>query len=120
MSKTTDALQTSRPSGNIEMISVTVLEAKPEEFMDDALKHAKSLCEEHEISFESPRRIRRKHIFGDGGKDVRLLYEDDLRLTMFSLIDRVTAGILERFQQLQSLAQKYTFLRPEVMLSSDD
>ncbi|GFT79910.1 hypothetical protein TNCV_4598181 [Trichonephila clavipes] len=34
---------------------------------------------ELEISFEPPRRIRRKHIFGDGSKDVQLSYEDDLR-----------------------------------------
>ncbi|GFS95096.1 uncharacterized protein TNCV_2704571 [Trichonephila clavipes] len=45
--------------------------------------YAKSLCDELEISFEPPRRIRRKHIFGDGSKDVQLSYEDDLRRTMF-------------------------------------
>ncbi|GFX63606.1 uncharacterized protein TNCV_2005351 [Trichonephila clavipes] len=56
----------------------TVLEAKQDEFMDDALMYAKSLCEELEISFEPPRRFRRKHIFGDGSKDVQLSYEDDL------------------------------------------
>ncbi|GFV55243.1 uncharacterized protein TNCV_2212621 [Trichonephila clavipes] len=66
---------------------------------------------ELEISFEPPRRIRRIHIFGDGSKDVQLLYEDDLRRTMFSSIDRVTAETRERFQQLQSLAQKYAFLK---------
>ncbi|GFX35333.1 uncharacterized protein TNCV_101401 [Trichonephila clavipes] len=38
---------------------------------------------------------------------------------MFSSIDRVTAEIRERFQQLQNLAQKYAFLRPEVILSMD-
>ncbi|GFU00315.1 uncharacterized protein TNCV_4258641 [Trichonephila clavipes] len=44
---------------------LAVLEAKQEEFVDDALIYAKSLCEEElEISFETPRRIRRKHIFG--------------------------------------------------------
>ncbi|GFU46297.1 DUF4371 domain-containing protein [Trichonephila clavipes] len=57
----------------------TALVAKREEFMDDALIYAKSLCEELEISFEPPRRKRRKHIFGDGSKDVLLSYEDDLR-----------------------------------------
>ncbi|GFX10832.1 uncharacterized protein TNCV_4740521 [Trichonephila clavipes] len=36
---------------------------------------------------------------------------------MFSSIDRVTAEIRERFHQLQNLAQKYAFLRPEVILS---
>ncbi|GFT89512.1 uncharacterized protein TNCV_4387701 [Trichonephila clavipes] len=66
---------------------------------------------ELEISFEPPRRIRRKHIFGDGSKDVQLSYEDDLRRTMFSSIDRVTAETRERFQQLQILAQKYAFLK---------
>ncbi|GFW50326.1 uncharacterized protein TNCV_4697421 [Trichonephila clavipes] len=60
----------------------------------------------------------RKHIFGDGCKDVQLSYEDDLKRTMFSSINRVTAEIRERFQLLQNLAQKYAFLRPEVMLSS--
>ncbi|GFW56711.1 uncharacterized protein TNCV_4067911 [Trichonephila clavipes] len=50
----------------------TVLEAKREEFVDDALIYAKSLCEELDISFEIPRRIRRKRVFGDGNKDVRL------------------------------------------------
>ncbi|GFX55510.1 uncharacterized protein TNCV_267981 [Trichonephila clavipes] len=91
-----------------------------EEFVDDALIYAKSLCEELEISFEPPRRIRKKHIFADGSKDVQLLYEYNLRRTMFSSIDRVTAEIRERFQQLQNLAQKYVFLRPEVILSINE
>ncbi|GFX54149.1 uncharacterized protein TNCV_2337851 [Trichonephila clavipes] len=39
---------------------------------------------------------------------------------MFSSIDRVTAEIRERFQQLQNLAQKYAFSRPEVILSMDE
>ncbi|GFW07627.1 uncharacterized protein TNCV_3917601 [Trichonephila clavipes] len=71
----------------------TVLEAKREEFVHDALICAKSLCEELEISFETPRRIRRKHIFSDGSKEVELLYEDDLRRTIVSSIDRKTAEI---------------------------
>ncbi|GFX92585.1 uncharacterized protein TNCV_2520441 [Trichonephila clavipes] len=87
----------------------TVLEAKREEFMDDTLIHAKSLYEEFEISFELPIRIRRKHIFADGRKDVHLSYEDDLRRRMFSLIGRVTAEIRERIQQLLNLEQKYGF-----------
>ncbi|GFS86039.1 uncharacterized protein TNCV_1582921 [Trichonephila clavipes] len=72
---------------------IIVLEAKREEFEDDALIYAKSLCEELEISFEPPRRIWKKHIFGDGSKDVPILYENDLRRTMFSSIDRATAEI---------------------------
>ncbi|GFW82584.1 uncharacterized protein TNCV_3491561 [Trichonephila clavipes] len=52
----------------------TLLEAKQVEFMEDSLICAKSLCEELEISFEPPRRIKRKHIFGDGSKDVQLSY----------------------------------------------
>ncbi|GFT47307.1 uncharacterized protein TNCV_3749011 [Trichonephila clavipes] len=95
----------------------TVLEVKREEFVYDTLIYAKSSCEELEISFEPPRRIRWKHVFGDGSKDVQLSYEDNLRRTMFSSIDRVTAEIRERFHQLQNLAQKYAFLRPEVILS---
>ncbi|GFS78538.1 uncharacterized protein TNCV_3147781 [Trichonephila clavipes] len=98
----------------------TILEAKREKFVDDALIYAKSLCEQLEISFEPSRRIRRKHIFGDGSKDVQLSYENDLRRTMFSSIDRITAEIRERFQQLQNLAQKYAFLRPEVILNMDE
>ncbi|GFX24839.1 uncharacterized protein TNCV_4489301 [Trichonephila clavipes] len=39
---------------------------------------------------------------------------------MFSSLDRVTAKIRERFQQLQNLAQRYAFLRPEVILSMDE
>ncbi|GFY27131.1 uncharacterized protein TNCV_2067521 [Trichonephila clavipes] len=39
---------------------------------------------------------------------------------MFSSIDKVTAEIRERFQQLQNLAQKYAFLRPELILSMDE
>ncbi|GFV65170.1 uncharacterized protein TNCV_2701121 [Trichonephila clavipes] len=80
----------------------------------------KSLCEELEISFEPLRRIRRNHIFGDGSKDVHFSYEDDLRRTMLSSIDRITAEIRERFQQLQNLVQKYAFLRGEVILSMDE
>ncbi|PRD31659.1 UNVERIFIED_CONTAM: hypothetical protein NCL1_22955 [Trichonephila clavipes] len=54
----------------------TVLEAKRKEFVDDALIYAISLCEELEISFEPPRRIRRKHIFGGG----MILSMDELNL----------------------------------------
>ncbi|GFY19625.1 hypothetical protein TNCV_4647971 [Trichonephila clavipes] len=39
---------------------------------------------------------------------------------MFSSIDRVTTEIRERYQHLQSLAQKYAFLEPEVILSMDE
>ncbi|GFW57160.1 dimer_Tnp_hAT domain-containing protein [Trichonephila clavipes] len=39
---------------------------------------------------------------------------------MFSSIDRITVEIRERFQQLQNPAQKYAFLRPEVILSMDE
>ncbi|GFV82522.1 actin-binding LIM protein 1 [Trichonephila clavipes] len=79
-----------------------------------------SLVVKLEISFELPRRIRMKHIFGDGCKDDQLSYEYDLRKTMFSAIDRITAEIRERFQQLQNLAQKYAFLKPKVILSMDE
>ncbi|GFT97564.1 uncharacterized protein TNCV_387251 [Trichonephila clavipes] len=98
----------------------TVFEAKREELVDVVLIYAKSLCEELLISFELQRRIRRKYIFGDGSKDVQLSYEDDLRRTMFSSIDRVTVEIRERFQLFRNLAQKYAFLRPEVILSMDE
>ncbi|GFX99043.1 uncharacterized protein TNCV_4809911 [Trichonephila clavipes] len=56
----------------------------------------------------------------NGSKDAQLFYEDDLRRTMFSSTDRVTAEIQERFQQLQNVAQKYAFLRSEVILSTDE
>ncbi|GFT66125.1 hypothetical protein TNCV_2009441 [Trichonephila clavipes] len=39
---------------------------------------------------------------------------------MFSSIDRVTAEIRERSQQLQNLEQKYAFLGTEVLLSVDE
>ncbi|GFW60038.1 retrovirus-related Pol polyprotein from transposon 17.6 [Trichonephila clavipes] len=39
---------------------------------------------------------------------------------MFSSRDRVTAEIRERFQQLLNLAQKYAFLRCQVILSMDE
>ncbi|GFX51574.1 uncharacterized protein TNCV_5012781 [Trichonephila clavipes] len=61
-----------------------VLEAKQEEFVDDALIYAKSLCEELQTPFEPPRRIRRKHIFGDGSKDVQLSYEDEANNVFFN------------------------------------
>ncbi|GFW58759.1 uncharacterized protein TNCV_379421 [Trichonephila clavipes] len=70
------------------------------------------------LSFEPPRRNRRKHIFGEGSKDVQLSYEDDFRRTIFSSIDRLTAKIRGRLQQLQNLAQKYV-LMSEVILSMD-
>jgi hypothetical protein len=95
------------------------LEEKREESVDAALRYAKSSCEELGISFELPRRIRR-HIFCDGSRDVALSYEDGLRRTMFSTIDRVTAEIQQRFQQLQNLAQRYAFLRPAVILEVDE
>ncbi|GFW63276.1 uncharacterized protein TNCV_3476921 [Trichonephila clavipes] len=63
---------------------MTVLEAKRDEFVDSDLIYAGSLCEELEIPFEPARRIRKKHVFEDGCKDVQLSYEDDMRWTMFS------------------------------------
>ncbi|GFU75381.1 uncharacterized protein TNCV_2941361 [Trichonephila clavipes] len=97
----------------------TVLEAKREELVDDALIYMlKVYVKILKFLLNPPRRIRKKHIFCDGSsKDVQLSYEDDLRRTMFSSIDRITAEIQERFQQLQNLAQKYDLLRPEVILS---
>ncbi|GFU98504.1 uncharacterized protein TNCV_3653351 [Trichonephila clavipes] len=56
----------------------------------------------------------------DESKDVQLSYEDDLRRTILSSIDSVTAEIRERFQQLQNLAQKYAFFKSEVILSMDE
>ncbi|GFS54691.1 hypothetical protein TNCV_2749581 [Trichonephila clavipes] len=57
-------------------------------------------------------RLRRgPTVFGDGRRDVQLSYEDYLRRTMFSSIDRVTAKIRERFQQLQNPEQKYAFFK---------
>ncbi|GFW47904.1 mariner Mos1 transposase [Trichonephila clavipes] len=55
-------------------------------FLDDnasshRAKPAKDI--ELEISVEPPRRIRIKHIFDNGSKDVQLTYEDDLKRTMF-------------------------------------
>ncbi|GFY07251.1 hypothetical protein TNCV_1586061 [Trichonephila clavipes] len=43
---------------------------------------------------------------------------DDLGRTMFSSINRITAEIRERFQQLENLAPKIR--RPEVILSMDE
>ncbi|GFV23304.1 uncharacterized protein TNCV_4780181 [Trichonephila clavipes] len=94
-------------------------EAKREELVDDALIYAKSLCEEFEISFE-PRRMMRKPIFSDGSENVQLSNEEDLRRTMFSSIDKLTAEFRERFQQLQNLVQKHAFLSLEVILSMDE
>ncbi|GFS82503.1 uncharacterized protein TNCV_2469621 [Trichonephila clavipes] len=107
-----------RGCGDVHYTTVhaqAVLEAKREEFVDDALTYTKSFSEELEISFEHP-----------GGNiylatEVKMFsYRTKMRRTMFSSIDRVTAAIRERFQQLQNLAQKYAFLRPEVILSMDE
>ncbi|GFS53982.1 uncharacterized protein TNCV_3761971 [Trichonephila clavipes] len=51
------------------------------------------------------------YICVDGSKDVQLSYEDDLRRTMLSSIERLTTELRERFEQLQNLAQKYAFKR---------
>ncbi|GFS79496.1 dimer_Tnp_hAT domain-containing protein [Trichonephila clavipes] len=59
-------------------------------------------------------------MLGNGSKHVQLSYEDNLSRTMISSIDRVTVEIRERFQRLQNLAQKYAFLRHEVILSMDE
>ncbi|GFX83558.1 uncharacterized protein TNCV_325071 [Trichonephila clavipes] len=80
-------------TGFIGNIHKTVLSAKREKFMESTLINAKSLCKELEISFEPPRPIGRKHVFGDGSKEVQLPYEDDFRRAMLSSIDRVTAEI---------------------------
>ncbi|GFY28982.1 TTF-type domain-containing protein [Trichonephila clavipes] len=59
-------IENCRGQGCDSRANVTVLEAKREEFMDDALIYAQRSCEELEISFEPPRRISGKEIFGDG------------------------------------------------------
>ncbi|GFW92932.1 uncharacterized protein TNCV_3495651 [Trichonephila clavipes] len=96
-------------------IYFTVLEAKRKEFVDDTLIHAISLREELEISFEPPRRIRRKHIFGNGSKDVQLSYEDDLRRTMFLSVDKFEKNSICRIERKNRL-----FLRLEVKLGMDE
>ncbi|GFW30394.1 uncharacterized protein TNCV_453321 [Trichonephila clavipes] len=63
-----------------------VSEAKREEFVDDALMYAKSLCEE----LGTPKTNQEE---AQGSKDVQLSYEEDLKRIMFSSIDRVTAEI---------------------------
>ncbi|GFY03393.1 hypothetical protein TNCV_1173511 [Trichonephila clavipes] len=72
-----------------------------------------------ELEAKPPRRMRRKHMFGDGSKDVQVSHEEDLMRTMFSAIDRETAENIEICQQLQNLDQKHAFLRSEVILSMD-
>ncbi|GFV96952.1 uncharacterized protein TNCV_4351651 [Trichonephila clavipes] len=85
----------------------TVLEAKREEFLDDGLINAKSLCEDLEIPFEPPRRIRRKYMFGNGSKDVQVSYEDDIRRTMFSSIDREREREREQLLKFQKDSNSY-------------
>ncbi|GBP89940.1 hypothetical protein EVAR_63767_1 [Eumeta japonica] len=70
---------------------------KREGFVDDTLRYAKSLYEELEISFEPPRRIRRRHIFGDRNVDVGLSYENQLERTMFTSVDRIENKVLFLF-----------------------
>ncbi|GFS85738.1 uncharacterized protein TNCV_2974191 [Trichonephila clavipes] len=112
-----------------ESLKLEVIDLKSDlsekKMFNDMTLAVKNLCQQktfHSLKFffEPSRRIGRKHIFCDRSKDVKLLYEDDLRQTIFSSIDRVTAEIRVRFQQLQNLAQKYAFLRPEVILSMDE
>lgn len=60
-----------------------MLEERREELVEEALNYAKFLSEELGVSMEAPRRIKRKHIFGDGSKDSCLSYQDDLKRKMF-------------------------------------
>lgn len=96
------------------------IEEKREEFVVEALCYGKSLCEELGISIESPRQIKRRHIFDDGSGDAGLSHEDELKRKMFSSVDRLIAEIQKRFQQLQNLAEKYAFIRPAIILGVDD
>ncbi|GBP69452.1 hypothetical protein EVAR_48809_1 [Eumeta japonica] len=100
--------------------TMTLLEENRAEFVDVALQYAKSLCEELGISFEPPRLIRRRHIFGNGTVDVGLSYENELRRIMFTSLDRVTAEIRDRFQQLQNLAQNMPFNACRVVLGLEE
>ncbi|GFX12406.1 uncharacterized protein TNCV_1035931 [Trichonephila clavipes] len=98
--------RTARATIDLLKDTFDVLEAKREEFVDDALIYAVSCYEELEISFEPPRRIRRKHIFGNGGKDTPLLYEDDLRseviVSMYGLnLDQAPQDINKEEFQLE-------------------
>ncbi|GFT37004.1 hypothetical protein NPIL_339091, partial [Nephila pilipes] len=69
---------------------------------------------------EPRRRIRREHIFGDRSRETCLSMEDYLKRKTFSSLDRVTAEIREKFQQLLNLAEKYAFLKPAIMFGIDD
>ncbi|GFV72881.1 uncharacterized protein TNCV_1619561, partial [Trichonephila clavipes] len=86
-----------------------LLEVKREGFVNDALIHAKSLCEDLEILLNLQDESGGS-IYRATEVSYQLSYQDDLRRTMFASIGRVTAEIRERFQQLQNLVQTYAFL----------
>ncbi|CAH0400600.1 unnamed protein product [Chilo suppressalis] len=94
----------------------TLLVQKRNELVDGALIYSKGLCDELGLSMEPRRRRLKKQTFGDGSTDAGLTYENELRRTLFSSLDRVISEIRSRFQQLDNLAEKFSFLTPAKLL----
>ncbi|GFX63588.1 hypothetical protein TNCV_2005171 [Trichonephila clavipes] len=75
-----------------QLFCYQLLEAKRERFVDDALIHAKSLCEDLEILLNLQDESGGS-IYRATEVSYQLSYQDDLRRTMFASIGRVTAEI---------------------------
>ncbi|RLU15917.1 hypothetical protein DMN91_011674 [Ooceraea biroi] len=84
--------------------------------VDNAFSYAKKLCDDLSIDLEPRRRRIRNDIFGNGSQGAVLSYEDELRREMYTLLDRIIQEMTSRFQQLQDLSEKFSFLTPSKLL----
>ncbi|CAG9770343.1 unnamed protein product [Ceutorhynchus assimilis] len=87
--------------------------------VNDGFDYAKNICEDLGIEI-TLRRIRNLKIMaGEKAADAGLTYENRLRQEMFESRDRIIQEIKTRFQQLNELDVKYSFLTPTNLLNPE-
>ncbi|XP_031334591.1 zinc finger MYM-type protein 1-like [Photinus pyralis] len=92
------------------------LETNREKIVTKAAEYATLMCEKLDISVTSKRTKKRKQIHGDGSEGVSLTPAQELSREMYGAVDRIIEEITTRFQQLDEIRQKYSFLFPESLL----
>ena len=81
------------------------------------VNYPKKVCEDLGIIMGRRHRNRKKeHNFGDRSQNAGLPCDIELRIEIFSSLDRVILEINLRFQQLHELAEKYVFFTPTYLI----
>jgi len=83
--------------------------------VENAVSWAEAVCTQMDIPIESGVR-RKRRMDGKTTRDVGLTVEEEIRLEMFEIIDRLQAEITDRFQNLRYLYNEFGFIFLPVLL----